>query len=107
MSKPTSPPLLGPPSATLNLALGFPPYRSQKPGLLRVPRLEVGEQLLPDIVAIDERVLGSASGSPEVCVRMSRPGFLAAPSGYAGHLVGNSAVGLPVGKTPIETYFTV
>ena len=38
---------------------------------------------------------------------MSRPGFLAAPSGYAGHLVGNSAVGLPVGKTPIETYFTV
>ena len=35
---------------------------------------------------------------------MSRPGFRVSRTGYAGHLAGNNAAGLPIGKTPTETY---
>jgi hypothetical protein len=36
---------------------------------------------------------------------MSRPSLPVTHPGYAGHLRGNCDAGLPVGKTPIGTYF--
>jgi hypothetical protein len=35
---------------------------------------------------------------------MSRPGCQAIPPEYAGHLVGSSTAGLPIGRTPSGTY---
>jgi hypothetical protein len=75
--------------------------------LPRVPRPGVGEQPQQDIATIDVHVLGSASLSPSVSARMSRPGCQATPLGYAGHLVGSTAVGAPIDRTPSGTYFMV
>ena len=42
-----------------------------------------------------------------VCVRMSRLGRQATPPEYAGRLVGSSAAGLPIGRTPSGTYIMI
>ena len=44
------------------------------------------------------------SQSPSVPVRMSCPGCQATPPEYAGRLMGGSAAGIPIGRTPSETY---
>jgi hypothetical protein len=70
------------------------------PILLQDVLLEVGKQPLPAIATIDVHVFGWVR-FPSRCVRMSRPGLQATRSGYRGHLMGGSAAGHPIGKTPI------
>jgi hypothetical protein len=73
--------------------------------LLKVHVMQVGEQpLVPDITIIDVHAFGWAFLSPSGWVRMSRPGLRVSRLGYPGYFVGNNAAGLPVGKTPTETY---
>jgi hypothetical protein len=72
--------------------------------LPRIPRPEVGEQPPPDNAIIDVHVLGLASLSLSVSARMSRPDCQATPQEYAGHLVGSTAVGAPIDRTPSGTY---
>ena len=71
------------------------------PEFLQLPLLEVGEQPLQDIATFDVHIFGWAFLSPAGYVHTSRPGFRVTHPGYAGHLMGNNAAELLVGKTPI------
>lgn len=72
-------------------------------GVLQVPRREAGERPPQGIAEVDEHALGLPSRSPSVCARMSHLDLRVVPPGCAGHSMGMTGVGLPIGKKPTET----